>query len=163
MDFPFEGWSHGGFPDQNRVRPAGTGFALMIHELAMWKMIFSLWLVPLVIALVAAWQAASGKSMLTARKARYLFPGFPQASVSPWFWLVLAVLAIAFFVLGVVQATVLLNFNVFWAVVTPLLTGTFAILILLLLFRTRFLYRIDRRRNSGSPRQQEPVAYSPDF
>lgn len=125
----------------------------------MWKMIFSLWLIPVVLALVAAQRAANGRRTVTTKELRFLFGGSPQAGLSVWFWIVIACLAVGFLALGVVQAVILLNFNIFWAVITPLLTGALATLLLILLLRSRYSHRAAPRRS----RKHERVAYSPEF
>ncbi len=129
----------------------------------MWKMIFSLWLPPILLALVAAARAASGKKLVTARERRVVFGGSPHATPSLWFWIAVATLAGGFFVLGVVQAVILLNFDIVWAVLAPLLTGILAILLLLVLFRIRLFHRAEPRRVGSSSRGRERAAYSPDF
>ena len=102
---------------------------------AMWKMMFFLWLVPGVLALIALSRAAKGAQPIRAAEWRMLFGQSKQTTLSPWLWLGFAALAIGFFVLGVVQATVLLNLSGFWTAVAPLFTGAAAAVLLIVLLR----------------------------
>lgn len=128
----------------------------------MWKMIISLWAIPILLALIAARRAASGGRIVAAHERRFLFGmSFGRRGLSLWFWIAFAILAIAFFALGVVQAVILLNFGMFWAVFAPLLTGTLAIFLLIVVLRSGLFYRAAPRGRHRSARDH--VAYSPDF
>jgi hypothetical protein len=107
----------------------------LVGMFAMWKMIFFLWLVPGALALIALSRAANGAQPIRAAEWRLLFGKSKQTTLSPWLWLGFAALAIGFFVLGVIQAVVLLNLSGFWAAVAPLFTGAAAAVLLILLLR----------------------------
>jgi TctA family transporter len=102
---------------------------------AMWKMLFFLWLVPGVAALIALSRAANGAQPIRAAEWQLLFGKSKQTNVSVWLWFAFAGLAIGFFILGVVQAVVLPNFDGFWGAVAPLFTGAAAAVLLILLLR----------------------------
>lgn len=103
----------------------------------MWKMIFFLWLVPIVLALIPLARLAKGSQLIRAQERRLFFGKSGQSSLSAWGWLGLMILAIGCFFVGVVQAVVLLNFSLFWIVMAPLLTGAAIVGLSILLLRTQ--------------------------
>jgi hypothetical protein len=128
----------------------------------MWKMLFFLWLIPIVLAFVAAKRVADGRRVITPKELRYVFGEAQRQRLSPWFWLAVFGLAIGFFALGVIQAVVLLNGGVLLAAFAPLLTAGLLSFLLVLLMRNRFSYR-GAPRNSRQPARRESIKYSPDF
>lgn len=128
----------------------------------MWKMLFFLWLIPIVLAFVAAKRVADGRRVVTPKELRFVFGGSQRQRLSPWFWLAVLALAIGFFALGVAQAVVLLNGGVLLAAITPLLTAGLLTLLLILLMRNRFSYR-RTSRTARQPARRESMKYSRDF
>jgi hypothetical protein len=127
----------------------------------MWKMLLFLWLIPIILGLVAVKRVADGRRVISKKELRFVFGGSQHAGLSLWFWLALAMMAIGFFTLGVVQAVVLLG-GVFWAAIAPLLSATILTLLLILLMRNRFSYR-KMRRAARQPAQRRSITYSRDF
>jgi hypothetical protein len=128
----------------------------------MWKMLFCLWLIPIVLAFVAVKRVADGRRVMTPKELRFVFGGSQRVGLSPWFWLSVSLLALGFFALGLIQAVVLLNGSGFLAAVAPLLTGGLLTLLLILLMRNRHAYR-RARRSSRQPARRKSMTYSPDF
>lgn len=128
----------------------------------MWQMIFFLWLIPAALVFVAARRVADGRRVVTAKELRFVFGGSRRAGLSLVFWLAISVMAIGFFVLGLVQAVVLLNRGVLWVMIAPLFTAGLATLLLILLMRSRFSYRRPRR-SLRQPAPRKSMKYSPDF
>lgn len=103
----------------------------------MWKMIFFLWLVPIVLAFIPLTRLAKGSQPIRAQERRLFFGKSGQSSFSAWGWVGLVVLAVGCFFIGVVQAVVFLNLSLFWIVTVPLLTGAAIVGLSVLLLRTQ--------------------------
>ena len=112
----------------------------------MWKMIFFLWLVPLCLATVALARAARGTHLVRPQELRLFFGKSKQTTLSVWIWLGFVTLALCFFILGVVQAVILLNLSALWMVIAPFFTGALAVLFLILLLRAGSSRRQATRR-----------------
>src|ERR671922_219472 len=96
----------------------------------MWIMITALFLVPLAAGVMVLGRILGGKPALTPHEWRLI--GYnEEITLSLWMWIKFAVLVALFFILGVVEGLVVINFGPFWMVVAPLLTGIAAMLIVL--------------------------------
>ena len=129
----------------------------------MWTMIFFLWLVPVILVIVAAQRSFSGRTTRSTRERRVLLGKPRGAALSLWFWILITGFALGFFTLGVLEAVILLNLLNAWTIVAPLLTGTFAALLLVLLLRSRFAYRNAPGKAPDTSHDPQPISYSPDF
>ena len=89
----------------------------------MWKMIVFLWLIPLALGIVALTRMAAGTAPMKRQEWRVFFGKSKQTTLSLWKVLEFAVLALGFFIVGVIQGIILPNLGTFWFLAGPLLTG----------------------------------------
>ncbi|MGH7796535.1 MAG: hypothetical protein ACREQ2_16835 [Candidatus Binatia bacterium] len=99
-------------------------------------MLLLLWSIPLALGLVALARAANGASMMSDSEWRLIFGQAKQTRLSVWMGIKFAVLAVIFFVIGLVHGAVLLNFGMAWIALASLLTASGAILLLVLWVRS---------------------------
>ncbi|MGH7854825.1 MAG: hypothetical protein ACREP3_15365 [Candidatus Binatia bacterium] len=116
----------------------------------MWTMLFLLWIIPIAIGVLAFARAVDGMPALKNKERELLFDETKTTELGFWLGLTFAVLAVAFFGLGLIQGIILPNLGSFWFVTVPLMTGGAAILLLALWLRSapphsrRFQKRISR-------------------
>lgn len=95
----------------------------------MWKLILLLWLVPSVLAIVLVWRVSSGMSVLNRDERHRFFDERRPKEMTPWLLIKLAGLALAFFMIGLLEGVILLNMPFVWTALAVPLTGTGAILL----------------------------------
>lgn len=93
-------------------------------------MLLLLWSIPLVLGLIALARAANGTSVLSDSVSRLIFGEAKQTHLSVWMGIKFAILAVIFFILGLIEGAVLLNFGMAWIALGSLLTASGAILLL---------------------------------
>jgi hypothetical protein len=102
----------------------------------MWIILILLWLVPLSLGLVLAARVLGGLPAVSEHECRALFRDKSDFKLSISTGLSFAVFAVMFFFIGILQGIVLINIGSFWLVLVPLLTGSAALLLVLLWLRT---------------------------
>lgn len=95
----------------------------------MWMLILLLWLTPIVLAIVLVWRVSSGMSVLNRDERRRFFDERRPKEMTPWLLIKLAGLALAFFMIGLLEGVILLNMPFVWTALAVPLTGTGAILL----------------------------------
>ena len=116
----------------------------------MWTMIFLLWLIPIAIAVLVLVRTADGMPVLKENERELLFDETRDTEFGPWLALKFAALALVFSLLGLLQGIILPNLSSLWFVAGPLLTGTAAILVLIVWLRSAPAHR-RRFQNRTSP------------
>jgi hypothetical protein len=111
--------------------------ALDVHlRCIMWIILVLLWLLPLLLLIVLAARALGGSPVINDDEWRFVFRDTKQMKLSVWMLFSFAVLGVVFFVLGFLEATVLINMGILWMVIVPLITGLVAMLLVALWLRT---------------------------
>lgn len=95
----------------------------------------SLWLFPLAVIMVGAGRVLAGIPLLSREEARYFFGAQGRKRSAVWKTIQFTALAALFFVAGLIEGLVLLNFSSLWMVIVPLLTGLCATLAVLVWLR----------------------------
>ena len=96
----------------------------------MWKVILLLWLIPAAAGLVISIRLARGMPPLAEHERVYFFGAGAEPSLSWWFGVKLALLAIVLFSVGLVHGLVVININSLWVMLAPLITTLTVMLIL---------------------------------
>jgi hypothetical protein len=117
----------------------------------MWTILLLLWSIPVALGLVALARATNGSAALSDHESRLFFGAGKQTRLSVWMGIKFAVLAAIFFVVGLVEGSVLLNFGMPWIVLAPLLTATGAVLLLAMWVRSG---------PSDSPRARQHISWT---
>jgi hypothetical protein len=102
----------------------------------MWIMLFLLWIIPITLGIIAFVRVIDGMPALKANERKLLFDETKETEFGVWLAITFAALAVAFFMLGLVQGIILPNLSGFWLVIVPLLTGSAAVIILVLWLRS---------------------------
>lgn len=102
----------------------------------MWIILLLLWSIPAALGLVALARAANGSAAMSDYESRLFFGAAKETRLSVWMGIKFAVLAVIFFVVGLLKGTVLLNFGIVWIALASLLTGSGAVLLLALWVRS---------------------------
>lgn len=102
----------------------------------MWTILLLLWSIPAALGLVALARAANGSAAMSDYESRLFFGAAKETRLSVWMGIKFAVLAVIFFVVGLLEGTVLLNFGMVWIALASLLTGSGAVLLLALWVRS---------------------------
>ena len=102
----------------------------------MWKALLLLWSIPLVLGLMAVARIARRSPAITDDAFRFLFGEEKEVRLSLWMVIKFAVLAAIFFLGGLLQGAVLLNFDIYRVGSAALLTASAAVLFLLVWVRT---------------------------
>jgi hypothetical protein len=97
----------------------------------MWKLLLSLWSVPLLLGTVLLMRSIDGVPLIK-NDERLLWLGRPKdIRLSLWMGIKFALIAIVLFFAGLVEGIILPNLNVFFQIAVPVLTTVGAILLLL--------------------------------
>jgi hypothetical protein len=99
-------------------------------------MLLLLWSIPLMLGLVVLVRALKGTSVISDSESRLIFGKANYARLSVWMGIKFAILAVAFFMIGLFEGAVLLNFGMAWIALASLLTASGAILLLVLWVRS---------------------------
>ena len=102
----------------------------------MWIILILLWLLPVALAIVVAARVLGGLPAVNNDEWRTLFRDTKDFKFSLWMGLTFTTFAILFFFIGVFEGLVLPNIGSYWLVLVPLLTGTAAMLLVVLWLRT---------------------------
>lgn len=128
----------------------------------MWKLILFLWLIPTALAIIVVSRLWSGIPILNHDQRRLLFDERRPRELTPWLMTKLAALALAFFIVGLVESVILLNLPFVWTVLMASLTGITAIVLSALWVRSNSqLPRIFRRaalRTASRLRQRAHIS-----
>jgi hypothetical protein len=96
----------------------------------MWMIILLLWSMPLALGILMLVRVRDGVPAITEEERRLFLGDSEDMTLSLWVGLKVTVLAVLFFVVGVVEGLVLINLGFIWVVSVPLATGLAAILLL---------------------------------
>jgi hypothetical protein len=97
----------------------------------MWKLLLSLWSVPLLLGIVVLMRSINGAPPIKKDERRLWLGRSKDIRLSLWMGIKFALIAIVLFIAGLVEGVVLPNVNIFFQVLVPILTTTGAILLLL--------------------------------
>ena len=97
----------------------------------MWKLLLSLWSIPLLLAIVVLMRRIDGVPLIKKDERRLWLGRFKDIRLSLWMGIKFALIAVVLFIVGLVEGIVLPNVNIFFQVLVPLLTTAGAILLLL--------------------------------
>jgi hypothetical protein len=122
----------------------------------MWTMLFLLWLIPITLGVVVFARIMDGRAALNDYERQLFFDERRKTELGFWLLVKFALLAVAFFAAGLFQGVVLPNLSGFWLVTVPLLTGSTAILLLVLWLRSPSSR--SRRLRGGGARMQTRFA-----
>jgi hypothetical protein len=99
-------------------------------------MLLFFWLIPLMLGLVVLVRALNGTSVITDFESLLIFGRAKHVRFSVWMGIEFAILAVVFFMIGLFEGAVLLNFGMVWIALASLLTASGAILLLVLWLRS---------------------------
>jgi hypothetical protein len=102
----------------------------------MWTALLFLWSIPLALGVLALARRASGLPVLSDYESELWLGGDRETKLSLWMAIKFTVLALVFFLAGLVIGIVLLNFSALWIGASALLTGSGAVLFLVLWVRS---------------------------
>ena len=97
----------------------------------MWKLLFSLWSIPLLLAIVVLMRRIDGVPLIKKDERRLWLGRSKDIRLSLWMGIKFALIAIVLFIAGLVEGIVLPNVNIFFQVLVPILTSAGVILLLL--------------------------------
>src|ERR671918_752886 len=96
----------------------------------MWTTFLLLWSIPLALGILMLIRVADGVPAISEKERRLFFGDTDEMTLSFWVGLQFALLAVAFFVVGIAEGIVLINIGSVWLVLVPLVTGLGAMLLL---------------------------------
>jgi hypothetical protein len=99
-------------------------------------MLFLLWIIPITLGIIAFVRVIEGMPALKPNERALLFDETKETQFGVWLAITFAALAVVFFVLGLVQGIILPNLSGFWFVIVPPLTGSAAVIIVVLWLRS---------------------------
>jgi hypothetical protein len=102
----------------------------------MWIILILLWLAPVILALVVAARVLGGLPAVSQDEWYALFRDRREFKLSLEMLLSFTIIAMLFFILGVLEGIVLINIGSLWLVLVPLFTGLAALALVLLWLRT---------------------------
>ena len=97
----------------------------------MWKLLLSLWSVPLLLAIVVLMRRIDGVPLIKKDERRLWLGRSKDIKLSLWMGIKFALIAVVLFIAGLVEGIVLPNVNIFFQVLVPILTTAGVILLLL--------------------------------
>ena len=97
----------------------------------MWKLLLSLWSIPLLLAIVVLMRRINGVPLIKKDERRLWLGRSKDIRLSLWMGIKFALIAIILFIAGLVEGIVLPNVNIFFQVLVPILTSAGVILLLL--------------------------------
>ena len=116
----------------------------------MWKLLLSLWSVPLLLGIVVLMRRINGVPLIKKDERRLWLGRSKDIRLSLWMGIKFALIAIILFIAGLVEGIVLPNVNIFFQVLVPILTTAGAILLLLGWLRWRVPPARALQRNAAS-------------
>jgi len=123
----------------------------------MWKMIMLLWSVPLALGIVMLARLAEGSSPINNKEWQLFFGDTKDLTWSLWLGLEFIALAALFFMIGVFEGLVLVNFGSLWVVAAALMTGVAAMFLLAHCLRSASREKRIPARDSASSRARESL------
>lgn len=115
----------------------------------MWRALLFLWSIPLMLGFVALARIATGSAAISDQVFRLFFGKDKEIRLSLWMGIKFAVVAAIFFVAGLLQGAVLLNFDMLRIASAAFLTASAAGLFLLLWVRTAPAVKMRPQRGRG--------------
>jgi hypothetical protein len=97
----------------------------------MWKLLLSLWAVPLLLAIMVLMRRINGVPLIKKDERGLWLGRSKDIRLSLWMGIKFALIAIILFIAGLVEGIVLPNVNIFFQVLVPILTSAGVILLLL--------------------------------
>ena len=97
----------------------------------MWKLLLSLWSVPLLLGIVVLMRRIDGVPLIKKDERRLWLGRSKDIRLSLWMGIKFGLIAIVLFMAGLVEGIILPNANIFFQVLLPILTSAGAILLLL--------------------------------
>ena len=97
----------------------------------MWKLLLSLWAVPLLLAIMVLMRRINGVPLIKKDERRLWLGRSKDIRLSLWMGIKFALIAIILFIAGLVEGIVLPNVNIFFQFLVPILTSAGVILLLL--------------------------------
>ena len=97
----------------------------------MWKLLLSLWAVPLLLAIVVLMRRINGVPLIKKDERRLWLGRSKDMRLSLWMGIKFALIAIVLFMAGLVEGIILPNVNIFFQFLVPILTSAGVILLLL--------------------------------
>ena len=96
----------------------------------MWKLLLSLWAVPLLLAIVVLMRRINGVPLIKKDERRLWLGRSKVIRLSLWMGIKFALIAMVLFFAGLVEGIILPNLNVFFQIAVPVLTTVGVILLL---------------------------------
>jgi len=115
----------------------------------MWKLLLSLWAVPLLLAIVVLMRRIDGVPLIKKDERRLWLGRSKDIRLSLWMGIKFGLIATILFIAGLVEGIVLPNVNIFFQVLVPILTSAGVILLLLGWLRWRVPPARTLQRNAG--------------
>ena len=97
----------------------------------MWKLLLSLWAVPLLLAIMVLMRRINGVPLIKKDERGLWLGRSKDIRLSLWMGIKFALIAVVLLIVGLVEGIVLPNVNIFFQVLVPILTTAGAILLLL--------------------------------
>ena len=97
----------------------------------MWKLLLSLWSVPLLLGIVVLMRWINGVPLIKKDERSLWLGRSKDIRLSLWMGIKFALIAVVLFIVGLVEGIILPNVNIFFQVLVPILTTAGAILLLL--------------------------------
>ena len=116
----------------------------------MWKLLLSLWAVPLLLAIVVLMRRIDGVPLIKKDERRLWLGRSKDIRLSLWMGIKFALIAVVLFIVGLVGGIILPNVNIFFQFLVPILTTAGVILLLLGWLRWRVPPARTLQRNAAS-------------
>jgi hypothetical protein len=97
----------------------------------MWKLLLSLWSVPLLLGIVVLMRRINGVPLIKKDERRLWLGRSKDIRLSLWMGIKFALIAVVLFIVGLVEGIILPNVNIFFQFLVPILTSAGVILLLL--------------------------------
>jgi hypothetical protein len=97
----------------------------------MWKLLLSLWSIPLLLAIVVLMRRIDGVPLIKKDERRLWLGRSKDIRLSLWMGIKFALIAVVLFIVGLVGGIILPNVNIFFQFLVPILTSAGVILLLL--------------------------------
>ena len=97
----------------------------------MWKLLLSLWSVPLLLGIVVLMRRIDGVPLIKKDERRLWLGRSKDIRLSVWMGIKFALIAVVLFMAGLVEGIILPNANIFFQVLVAILTSAGATLLLL--------------------------------
>jgi hypothetical protein len=97
----------------------------------MWKLLLSLWSIPLLLGIVVLMRRINGVPLIKKDERRLWLGRSKDIRLSLWMGIKFVLIAIVLFMSGLVEGIILPNVNIFFQVLLPILTSAGLILLLL--------------------------------